>query len=91
MVSTRARQCTPPGPPRPPEPDDPLRREHRRLWDRLPRLLIRLAQLQALPRRTGRQDRELEVLQGQVEVLRRQSHRISEVLRAEARAARLQG
>ncbi|MCA9553681.1 MAG: hypothetical protein KC933_26815 [Myxococcales bacterium] len=72
-------------------PPDPLRREHRRLWDLLPRLLIRQSQLEALARRTPRQQRELVVLRGQVDVLRRQSHRISEVLRAEARGPHPEG
>lgn len=63
---------------------DPLIAQHARLWAQLDRLLLRRADLRRRSRRSEAQEQEMARIEATVDELRRQSHRISEVLRAEA-------
>ena len=62
---------------------DPLYGEHRRIWTLVAALVGRLSELEAEPRPSADQALEIRLLLGQVHRLRRQSERISEVLRDE--------
>jgi len=63
---------------------DPLYGEHQRIWTVVVALVERLSELEAEVRPTEDQELEIRLLVAQVRRLRRQSERISEVLRDEA-------
>lgn len=70
---------------------DPLYAEHRRLWEVIPQLVNRLGELDALPNPTEDEQREIELLFGQIAQLRRMTVRICEVWRAEGWARAREG